>query len=156
MTQTNAAVTETETALAVLRSMVGIADTTVERGTAGLTLTQFRALRVIAERTPVTMGRVAAELGMNPSSVTRACDRLEASKLLHRAPNPLNKRETLLAPTARGRRLVDRVDHDRRSVLSEVLDRMEPRARERLALVFGAFADAAEAVLHSGDNADRG
>ncbi|MEU0513042.1 MULTISPECIES: MarR family winged helix-turn-helix transcriptional regulator [Amycolatopsis] len=155
MTQPNAVQTETEAALAVLRSMVGIADATVERGTAGLTLTQFRALRVVAERTPVTMRRVAAELGMNPSSVTRACDRLEAVKLLQRAANPLNKRETLLAPTARGRRLVDRVDHDRRSVLAEVLDRMEPRARESLTLVFGAFADAAEAVLHPGADTAR-
>ncbi|MFD4251313.1 MarR family winged helix-turn-helix transcriptional regulator [Amycolatopsis thermoflava] len=155
MTQTNAVTTETDAALAVLRSMVGIADATVERGTAGLTLTQFRALRVVAERTPVTMRRVAVELGMNPSSVTRACDRLEAAKLLQRAANPLNRREILLAPTARGRRLVDRVDHDRRSVLADVLDRMEPRAREQLARVFGAFADAAEAALHPGADTAR-
>lgn len=47
--------------------------------------------------TPVTMGRVAEELALNPSTVTRACDRLAALELMQKAENPLNKRETLLA-----------------------------------------------------------
>ncbi len=59
-----------DAALAVLRAMVTIADSTVERNTEQLTLTQFRALRVVVDRTPVTMGRVARELALNPSSVT--------------------------------------------------------------------------------------
>lgn len=145
--------TETDAALAALRAMVGIADATVERGTAGLTLTQFRALRTVVARTPVTMGRVASELGMNPSSVTRACERLVTAKLLAKAPNPLNKREILLAPTAAGRQLVERVDHDRRDVLTAILDRMNPAAREAVATTFSAFATAADGLLARGDRA---
>jgi DNA-binding MarR family transcriptional regulator len=134
----------TDAALAALRAMVLIADSTVERNTEQLTLTQFRALRVVVDRTPVTMGRVARELAMNPSSVTRACDRLVALNLLEKAPNPLNRRETLLAPTGPGRQLVDRVDRDRRGVLASVLARLDPPARAGTIAAFERFAQAAE------------
>lgn len=133
-------------ALAVLRTMVGIADATVEKITAELTLTQFRALRTVAERTPVTMRVVAAELAINPSSVTRACERLVAVGLLQRAQNPLNRREILLAPTAKGRQIVDRVDHDRREVLAAILRRIDPTLRSTVAAAFTQFAAAAAAA----------
>jgi DNA-binding MarR family transcriptional regulator len=134
-----------DAALAVLRAMVTIADSTVERNTEQLTLTQFRALRVVVDRTPVTMGRVARELALNPSSVTRACDRLVTLKLLEKAPNPLNRRETLLAPTAPGRQLVDRVDRDRRRVLGSVLHRLDAGTRAGVIAAFERFAGAVEA-----------
>ncbi|GHF96845.1 MULTISPECIES: MarR family winged helix-turn-helix transcriptional regulator [Amycolatopsis] len=144
MTQTWQEQDGTDAALAALRAMVLIADSTVERNTEQLTLTQFRALRVVVDRTPVTMGRVARELAMNPSSVTRACDRLVALNLLEKAANPLNRRETLLAPTGPGRQLVDRVDRDRRRVLASVLGRLDPPAREAAIAAFERFARAVE------------
>jgi DNA-binding MarR family transcriptional regulator len=131
-------------ALAMLRAMVKIADSTVAEVTAQLTLTQFRALVIIAERKPpVIMGRVAEELAMNPSSVTRACDRLVQLELVQRARNPLNKRETLLAPTTSGREIVARVNRQRRTMLAEVLDRMSPAARSAAVEAFARFAEAA-------------
>ena len=145
MTQTWRTQDGTGAALAALRAMVAIADSTVARNTEQLTLTQFRALRVVVDRTPVTMGKVARELGLNPSSVTRACDRLVALNLLEKAPNPLNRRETLLAPTARGRQLVDRVDHDRRQVLAAVLRGLDADARDAAIAAFARFAGAVEA-----------
>ena len=134
----------TDEALAMLRAMVKIADSTVAEVTAQLTLTQFRALVIIAERKPpVIMGRVAEELAMNPSSVTRACDRLVQLELVQRARNPLNKRETLLAPTTSGREIVARVNRQRRTMLAEVLDRMSPAARSAAVEAFARFAESA-------------
>ena len=130
--------------------MVAIADSTLAEITE-LTSTQFRALRVVVERTPVTMGAVARELTVNPSSVTRACDRLLTLGLLHRAQNPLNRRETLLAPTAAGRRIMARVNHDRRTVLSAILDRLDPGARAAVGSAFAVFAAAAPDVLNTLD-----
>jgi DNA-binding MarR family transcriptional regulator len=132
-------------ALAALRAMISIGDSTLEGVTAQLTLTQFRALRIVTERTPVTMARVAKELGMNPSSVTRACEKLVSLNLLQRAQNPLNKRETLLAPSPRGRQIVDRVDHDRRAVLTAILERIEPETRARVVTALKQFTAAAAA-----------
>nr|WP_086864886.1 MarR family transcriptional regulator [Amycolatopsis lexingtonensis] len=123
--------------------MVAIADSTVERATGQLTLTQFHALRVVSERTPVTMSRVADELAMNPSTVTRACERLTGLDLLQKAQNPLNRRETLLAPTAKGRQLVGRVDEDRRRVLAAVLDRLDEDVRASVLTAFANFASVA-------------
>jgi DNA-binding MarR family transcriptional regulator len=132
--------------MATLRVMIDIADSTVENVIGQLTLTQFRALRTVAKRTPVTMSRVAAELDINPSSVTRACDKLEALNLVQRAQNPLNKRETLLAPSAKGRRIVERVDHARRAELSAILRRTEPMAQANVAAAFELFVTAAVGV----------
>ncbi|WP_290056524.1 MarR family winged helix-turn-helix transcriptional regulator [Amycolatopsis solani] len=143
MPQTNGPNHDTDAALAALRAMVAIADSTVEDHAGQLTLTQFRALRVVGERTPVTMSRVAAELGLNPSTVTRACERLTSLDLLQKAQNPLNRRETLLAPTARGRQLVERVDQRRRRVLDDVLGRLGDDVRASVVAGFTAFARAA-------------
>ena len=124
--------------------MVAIADTTVEDRTGGLTLTQFRALREVVERTPVTMSAVAQTLDINPSSVTRACEKLVTVELLMRAQNPLNRREILLAPTARGRRLVEQVAHDRRAALARVLDRLDDDTRASVTVAFVRFSAATE------------
>jgi DNA-binding MarR family transcriptional regulator len=141
--QTRAEKQAGESALAALRAMVSIGESTLEQVTEHLTLTQFRALRIVVEQTPVTMSRVAAELGMNPSSVTRACDRLATLELLHRAQNPLNKREVLIAPTGKGRQVVKDVDAHRRTVLTGILDRLDPETRAGVVTAFARFADAA-------------
>ena len=156
MTQTWPEQATDDPALAALRVMVAVADRTLEKVTDTLTVTQFRALRTVAERTPVTMGQVAKELGIYPSSVTRACDRLVALALLERAANPLNKRETLLAPTAEGFRLLTRVDQDRRRVLAAVLDSMPDDARTAVLHSFAQFARVAETVMPAvgGDGPD--
>jgi DNA-binding MarR family transcriptional regulator len=149
VTQTCATGDAATAALAALRAMVAIADSTLARNTEQLTLTQFRALRVIAEETPVTMGRVARELELNPSSVTRACERLVALGLLQRAQNPLNKRETLLAPTGKGRQIAERVDRERRAVLTAVLQRLDAPSRAAAARAFDEFARAASHLEES-------
>lgn len=136
--------------------MVQLADSTVETVTENLTLTQFRALRTITSRTPVTMGRVAEALRMNPSSVTRACERLVGQKLVHRAQNPLNKREILLAPTARGRQVVERVDADRRAVLTAALRQLPPDDRAVVVAALRTFTAALVAVpTNSASGTDR-
>ncbi|TDQ00356.1 MarR family winged helix-turn-helix transcriptional regulator [Labedaea rhizosphaerae] len=154
MTQTWPEQPTDDPALAALRVMVAVADRTLEKVTDTLTLTQFRALRTVAERTPVTMGQVAKELGINPSSVTRACERLVALGLVERATNPRNKRETLLAPTAAGCQLLTQVDQDRRRVLTTVLDSMPDDARTAVLRSFAQFARFAESVMPA-DGADR-
>jgi DNA-binding MarR family transcriptional regulator len=143
VTQTSTANDGTDQAMAVLRAMVAIADSTVEKATGELTLTQFRVLRTVAERTPVTMGAVAQELTLNPSTVTRACDRLVSFGFLQRAQNPLNRREILLAPTSEGSRIVAQVDNNRRMALSAIMRRLDPTDRTAVATAFEHFATAA-------------
>jgi DNA-binding MarR family transcriptional regulator len=135
-------------ALAVLPIMVRIADSTVEQVVGELTLTQFRMLRTITERTPVTMSAIARELAVNPSSITRAYERLAALRFVHRARNPLNRRETLLAPTPRGRQIVERVANERRQALSVILERLDETNRAAVGAAFEQFAAAADEDVH--------
>lgn len=146
MAQTSDTTENTDAALAVLLTMVAIGESTVEDATGELTLTQFRVLRAVVEHCPVTGSRVAAELGRNPSSVTRACDRLAVLGLLRRAQNPANKREVLLTPTAKGRVTVEHVTTTRRAMLARVLDRLTPEARAATIAAFARFTDAAAAA----------
>jgi len=125
-----------------MRTMAAIADSTLTKVTE-LTLTQFRALRIVVDHTPVTMTAVAQELGVNPSSVTRACARLATLDLLRRAQNPRNRRETLLTPTAAGRRVVEQVTQDRRTLLAGILGHLDPAARASVLSAFGLFNTAA-------------
>jgi DNA-binding MarR family transcriptional regulator len=149
VTQTSPGEDDVDAAMAVLGAMVGIADATVEHVTGQLTLTQFHALRIVSGQPPVTMGTVAQELAMNPSSVTRACDKLVGLGLLHSTQNPLDKREVLLAPTERGEELVAQVSQDRRRVLADILRRLDPGTRADVVTGLACFAAAAEAP--SGD-----
>ncbi|GAB1514007.1 MarR family winged helix-turn-helix transcriptional regulator [Actinophytocola sp. KF-1] len=149
MTQTTIATDGTHEALAALRAMVAIADSTVESVVEQLTLTQFRTLRTVAEKNPITMSAVAQELAINPSTVTRAGEKLVALGLLQRARNPLNKREMLLAATAEGRRIIARVDTDRRQILSAIMQQLDERTRAAVAAAFERFAAAAATVSPS-------
>jgi DNA-binding MarR family transcriptional regulator len=142
--QTSSLRNDVESALSVMRTMAAIADSSLATVTE-LTLTQYRALLVVVDRAPVAMSVVARELGMNPSSVSRAGDRLVTLKLVRRDRNPLNRRETLLTPTAAGRRVVDRVRQDRRELLATILDRLDPDSRAAVTAAFEVFRDAAAA-----------
>lgn len=144
MAQTSSADDPAAAALAALPIMVRIADSTVEHVIGEFSLTQFRTLRTITERTPVTMSVVARELAVNPSSVTRACERLAGLRLVHRARNPLNGRETILAPTPRGRQIVERVARERHQALSAILERLDEDTRAAVGVAFKRFVAAAE------------
>jgi hypothetical protein len=85
-------------------------------------LTQFRALRIVTDPTPVTMS-TCHRTGPQSCLGHRACDKLVSLDLLQGAQKPLNGREMPSAPTSRGRQVVERVDQKRRVVLCTVLRR---------------------------------
>jgi DNA-binding MarR family transcriptional regulator len=67
---------------------------------------------------PATAARLAADIGLDRSVVSRHATRLERAGLLERQPDPSGQRGTLLALTARGRALVARM----RARLAAALD----------------------------------
>jgi DNA-binding MarR family transcriptional regulator len=66
-----------------------------------LSFGRIRALRRIA-RTPMTMGELAAKLGIDPPYATLVVDELERQGLVERRPHPKDRRAKLVATTARG------------------------------------------------------
>ena len=101
--------------------------------------TQLRVLTIIADNHRTTVNRLAAALDVVPSSASRLCDRLEATGLLRRLPDPSDRREVRLALTPSGRTLLDGLRDGRRAALAEVLSRMGPSTREDLVRGLAAF-----------------
>ena len=72
----------------------------------GLSFGKIRALRRIAAR-PMTMGELAALLGMDPPNLTTVVDDLERSGLVERQAHPTDRRVKLVVATPRARRWRD-------------------------------------------------
>jgi DNA-binding MarR family transcriptional regulator len=100
------------------------------------------------------MSRLAEALEVVPSSASRLCDRLEATGLLRRVPDPRDRREVRLLLTSSARRLLDDLRERRRQALGEVLDRMTPAHRQDLVQALRAFATAAADGERNGTDGD--
>ena len=105
---------------------------------------QLRVLTIIAASRHTNMSRLAEALDVVPSSASRLCDRLEATGLLRREPDPRDRREVRLLLTRQARRLLEELRELRRDAVAEVLERMSPADRQELVRALGAFADAAD------------
>ncbi len=104
---------------------------------------QLRVLAILAENSQTNMSRLAETLEVVPSSASRLCDRLEATGLLRRVPDPRDRREVRLMVTPAGRRLLERLRESRREALAEVLERMPATDRQDLVRSLRSFAEAA-------------
>lgn len=75
----------------------------------GLSFGRVRALRRIARR-PMTMGELAAMLGIDAPYATLVVDELERQGLVERGPHPTDRRVKLVTPTAQGSALAKQAD----------------------------------------------
>jgi DNA-binding MarR family transcriptional regulator len=110
--------------LSASRAMVAIAARSLAGLDAEVTLPQFRALVVLASRGPQRVIDISTELGVNPSTGTRMCDRLVAKKLIRRYRSTADRREVRLTLTTAGQRLVREVTQRRRTELVGVVETM--------------------------------
>jgi MarR family transcriptional regulator, organic hydroperoxide resistance regulator len=69
----------------------------------GLPFGRFVVLRLLIARGPTTSKELAAALGVTTANMPALIDRLEADRLVTRTRNRKDRREILVAATARGR-----------------------------------------------------
>jgi len=141
-TATQSFATEVDAVLAASRVLIGVAARSLAAVEDTVTLTQVRALVIIASRGPLHLAALAEDMGVHPSNATRACDRLVAAGLLDRRDNPADRRHLLLTLTDAGRDLVDVVMDRRRVAIGQILHQMRPDDRTQLATVLNRFAAA--------------
>lgn len=132
-----------DTLLSATRVLVGVATRSLAGAGTEVTLTQFRPLMVLASRGPQRAIDVAGELGVNPSTGTRVCDRLVGKGLIRRTRRAGDRRAVWLVLTPAGRDLVAEVNRRRRAELARLLGTIPPACYGYLVESLGAIAEAA-------------
>lgn len=128
------------------RALMGVVVRSLAAVDEDVTLPQYRALVVLAQRGAVRPVDLATTLAVTPPTATRMCDRLEAKELVARGRPAGDRRAVAVSLSSAGRRLVDDVSRRRRAELGRLLSGV-PVAR-RTAVVDGlrSFAEAAGEV----------
>lgn len=106
--------------------LAGVALRSVDVLQGAVSLPQLRVLAVLADLGQARSARVAAALGLEPSTVTRLVDRLVAAGHVTRVMDPSNRSAVILELTPGGRRLVAGVAAWRQAELRRILLRLEP------------------------------
>jgi len=75
----------------------------------GMSFGRARAIRRLARR-PMSMGELAAMLGIDPPNATVLVDDLESQGLARRRPHPTDRRAKLVETTRKGKELARRAD----------------------------------------------
>lgn len=75
----------------------------------GMSFGRARALRRLARR-PMTMGELAAALGIDPPNATGVVDDLEAQGVVRRGPHPTDRRTKLVEATRKGKAMARQAD----------------------------------------------
>jgi DNA-binding MarR family transcriptional regulator len=107
---------------ALSRVLVGMTVRTLASVDADVTLPQHRTLVLLASRGPQRTVDLARELGVHPSTVTRACDRLVLRGLVRREQRPADRRVSWLTLTEQGRQLLGQVMRRRISEIRKLVD----------------------------------
>jgi DNA-binding MarR family transcriptional regulator len=106
----------------------------------GLTPAQSRALRLIGQDPePLHMSALADRLGIVPRSATTVVDALVSAGLVTRAPDPANRRATLISPTEAGRRTLSLMWQARRDAAAETFAALTEEQRETLRELLAAL-----------------
>ncbi|MGH9007674.1 MAG: MarR family winged helix-turn-helix transcriptional regulator [Acidimicrobiales bacterium] len=89
---------------------------------AGYTPTQISVLQTVAKQGPIRLSDLAAAEGLNPTMLSRVARKFEDPGLIRRHRHPVDRRAALLEVTPAGRKLVERIRHERTDQLSVELD----------------------------------
>ncbi|WP_194905910.1 MarR family winged helix-turn-helix transcriptional regulator [Catenulispora rubra] len=132
----------TEAVLTASRLLVAVSARSLSETEDSLTLPQFRALVVLSTRGPLRLTHLAEHLAVNPSTAMRMAERLNAAGMIDRAPNPENRRESILSLTDAGCRVVEQVTERRRGEIAAIVERMPVEQRDSLIEALEAFSAA--------------
>ena len=105
-----------------------------------LTLLQFHLLKVISLNGGYQVGELAGFLGVSPPAATKNIDKLERLGLIVRTPSKGDRRATLLIPSTKGRRLVQKYEELKADRLAPVLADIGPKDLDRLAKLLERFS----------------
>lgn len=134
----------TDAVLLSSRALVAVASRSIAAVDDAVTLPQFRALVVLdGEVGGRTVGGLALELRIQPSTATRLCDRLVRKGLADRRHDSGNRREVTMILTDSGRALVREVTERRRAEIAMIMAKVPAVQRAAIVEALTAFRVAA-------------
>ncbi|MFE3518534.1 MarR family winged helix-turn-helix transcriptional regulator [Streptomyces sp. NPDC059166] len=104
---------------------------------------QLRVLYTLDREEGINLRMLAEALGSASPSVSRLCDRLQATGLVERTPSPVSRRELELRLTSHGKAYLVDLRMRREEVLMSTIDAMPAKARRALLEGLRAFRNAA-------------
>lgn len=128
------------TAGAVRDIMYGVGGSALEPG-------QMDALDVIILEEGQRMGDLAERLRIDPSTATRAVQRLIKDGLVERTSGDTDARVVTVIPTEKGRRIHAEVAQRRRDMIVDIIAKFPPDEREKLADMLQHFVTALDEVV---------
>ena len=132
----------TDAVLTASRLLIAVSARSLAAVEETLTLPQLRMVVLLEGRGPMKLTALADLLEVNPSTAKRMIDRLRASGMVDREPNPASKREIVVVVSEEGRRVVHEVMARRRAEISAIVARMPEEMRHGLVAALTVFADA--------------
>ncbi len=139
--------------LTASRALVGVSALSLTDLSEGVTITQFRTLVVLGAHGATRLNRLAERLGVNASTALRTVDKLVAGGFVERRENEQDRREVVIEPTLRGKRLLDQVTARRRAAIEDIVVAMPVGHRRHLVEALLSFAAAADEPLAFTDSA---
>jgi DNA-binding MarR family transcriptional regulator len=127
--------------LSASRAMVALAARSLADLDSEVTLPQYRALVVLASRGPQRVVDISTELGVNPSTGTRMCDRLVRKHLIRRYRSQTDRREVRLTLTPAGEQLVREVTDRRRDEFVRMVKAIPAESHKPVADSLRALAE---------------
>ena len=103
-----------------------------------ITPAQLRALRVLTRRGTMRLTALSDHLHIAPRSATEVVDALESRDLVHRRPDPDDRRATLIELTGHGSSVLDAI---RGTESERVFGRLSPADRVHLARILRELRD---------------
>jgi DNA-binding MarR family transcriptional regulator len=129
--------------LTASRVLVAISARSLAAVDEALTMPRFRMLVVLENAGPTNLAGLAERLGVNPSTATRMVDRLSASGMVERTPDPADGRVTKITATAVGRTVVREVNARRQADIARIVAAMPGGDQKALIAALRVFTEAA-------------
>jgi DNA-binding MarR family transcriptional regulator len=112
----------------------------------GLSIPEWRCMAVIGRYALVSATAIAERTAMDKVKVSRAVAALRAKGLVRRSPHPADRRLSLLAFTAKGRRIYEQIVPLARRTEAELMQALGPADRAALSAMLGRIAARALAL----------
>jgi len=118
----------------------------------GISRAQWTVLIRLDRCEGLKQSELADILDLQPISLTRLLDRLAASGLIERRPDPNDRRANRLYLTAAARPLIEELSHLGEDMMATVLEGVDDSAREQLLRDLGVMKDNLRAAINRQTN----